>query len=110
MVRYTNEQMKKDLKVFLSKVKKKYPLEKALLFGSRARGDYFLDSDVDVVLVSEAFQGRITERMGEMMFLWTAPVDLEPLCYTSEEFKKKKKQIGIVQQAVKEGVDLTAMA
>lgn len=110
MVNYTNEQLKKDLKLFLTKVQKKYPLKKALLFGSRARGDYFLDSDVDVILVSEHFAGRATERMSDVIPLWTASVDIEPLCYTPEEFNKKKKQIGLVQQAIKEGRDVTAMA
>jgi len=34
------------------------------------------------------------------------PLDIEPLCYTPEEFEKKKKQIGIVSRAVKEGIEL----
>gem|GEM_PF-4438397 len=31
---------------------------------------------------------------------------LVPLCYTPEEFEEKKKEIGIVRQAVEEGIDL----
>lgn len=107
MVKYTNEKLKKDLSLFIKKVKKHYVLEKALLFGSRAREDNFLDSDADILLVSDSFKGKLmSERMSDILVYWTAPIDLEPLCYTSEEFKRKKKQFGIVQQAVKEGVSI----
>ncbi|MCJ7675294.1 MAG: hypothetical protein MUO33_09105 [Sedimentisphaerales bacterium] len=32
------------------------------------------------------------------------PIEIEPLCYTPEEFEAKKKQIGIVIEAIKEGM------
>lgn len=44
--------------------------------------------------------------MGDIIYEWDGPVDLEPLCYTPEEFEKKKKQIGIVSEAVKEGIEI----
>ena len=34
------------------------------------------------------------------------PLEIEPICYTPEEFKLKLKEHGIVRQAVKEGIDL----
>jgi len=34
------------------------------------------------------------------------PIEIEPLCYTPEESEAKKKQIGIVSEAIKEGVFL----
>ncbi|MBI2151376.1 nucleotidyltransferase domain-containing protein [Candidatus Woesearchaeota archaeon] len=109
MVKYTNEKLKKDLSRFIRKVQQNYILKEALLFGSRARGDNFLDSDVDILLVSDNFKGKLmTERMSDILTYWTAPIDLEPLCYTAEEFNRKKKQFGIVQQAVKEGVSVNS--
>ena len=107
MVKYTNERMKRDLKKFLRLTKKNYNIKKAILFGSRARGDYFLDSDVDIILVSENFKNfKFTDRIANISEFWNSPVDLEPLCYTPEEFERKKKQIGIVRQAVKEGIEI----
>lgn len=103
---------KTDPKVndFLRRVKKKYKIEKAILFGSRARGDYFKESDYDLILVSSQFEGVFfTKRISKMYSFWKHyPLEIEPLCYTPEEFEKKKKQIGIVQQAVKEGIEITA--
>lgn len=99
--------MNKDIKKYLKIVKSKFNLSKALLFGSRARGDYLFDSDVDMILVSEDFE-KITfrKRMGELLDGWTAEVDLEVIGYTPEEFLRMQKRMGIVQQAVKEGKDL----
>ncbi len=95
----------KSLSHLIRQVKKKYPLDKALLFGSRARGDHLLTSDVDVILVSKDFNRiNFRKRMAEVLGYWNEGVDLEPLCYTPEEFERKRKEIGIVQQAVKEGI------
>jgi hypothetical protein len=93
---------------FVKKVAGKYKVERAILFGSRARGDHFNDSDYDVIIVSPDFQGIFfTERIARMYEFWEYfPLDIEPICYTPEEFEKKKNQIGIVQQAVKEGIEI----
>ena len=108
MVTYTNEMMFKHLKKLLKKIQKEYEVRKMLLFGSRARGDYFLDSDVDIIIISPQFEGVFfTQRMANISEKWEGKVDIEPLCYTPEEFERKKKQIGIVKQAVKEGIEIT---
>ena len=107
MVKYTNERMRRDLKKFLNKVKKNYNIRNAIIFGSRARGDYFLDSDVDLMLISNDFKDiRFTDRIGDIIEFWNPPIDLEVICYTPEEFEKKKKQIGIVKTAVEEGIEV----
>lgn len=105
MVKDTNEKIKKVLKNYIKRINKKFRIEKAIFFGSRVRGDYFLDSDVDLILVSKDFEKlNFRERMGEVIGEWDASVDLEVICYTPKEFEKKKGQIGIIPQAVKEGV------
>lgn len=93
---------------FLARVKKKYKIEKAIFFGSRARGDHFQNSDYDLILVSSDFKGIFfTRRISLLYPFWKYyPLEIEPLCYTPEEFKQKKKQIGLVQQAVKEGIEV----
>jgi hypothetical protein len=107
MAKYTNERVKKILKIYLKKINKKFRIEKAILFGSRARGDYLLDSDVDIIIVSKDFgKLKFKERMSEAITEWNEYIDIEPLCYTPEEFERKKKQLGIVHQAVKEGKTL----
>ncbi len=93
---------------FVAKVRRHYKLEKAILFGSRARGDQFNDSDYDVLLVSDDFKGIFfPQRIARMYDFWAHyPAEIEPLCYTHDEFEQKKKELGIVRQAVAEGINL----
>ncbi len=95
------------LKSHLTFLKRKFGPERIILFGSRARGDNLEDSDIDLLVVSEKFKNiDFRDRLIQAYGLWDKKEDLEQLCYTPEEFEVKKKQIGIVQQAVKEGIKL----
>lgn len=50
---------------------------------------------------------RFTERLASVRDLWTLPERLEVLCYTPAELERKRGQIGIVSEAVREGRELT---
>ena len=78
-----------------------------VLFGSRARDDWLLTSDVDILLVSNDFKElTMIQRISKILEQWRAGVDLEPLCYTEEEFSRMKTRIGIVKKAIEEGKEL----
>jgi len=93
---------------YLKKVKKEFNPDKVILFGSRARGDFQKDSDYDLLIVAKKFKGiNIYERSVAAYHLKrNVPVAMDILCLTPEEFEKRKKQIGIIQEADKEGVTL----
>ncbi|MFH0876242.1 MAG: nucleotidyltransferase domain-containing protein [archaeon] len=93
---------------FINRVRKKYNVKKAILFGSRARGDNFKDSDYDILIVSPDFKGIFfSQRIARMYDFWDKlPTEVEPFCYTPEEFEIKSNQIGLVSQAVKEGIEI----
>ncbi|ODS42310.1 MAG: hypothetical protein MSIBF_02990 [Candidatus Altiarchaeales archaeon IMC4] len=94
-------------KDFMGRVGKDFRISRGILFGSRARDDYLLDSDIDLLIVSEDFKGIFfTERMSRMYDFWDYGIPLETLCYTPEEFEKKRMQIGTVREAVKEGIEI----
>jgi predicted nucleotidyltransferase len=107
MVGFSDDKVAKWIADWKKKVGRKYNPDLLLLFGSRARKDHLLESDVDVIIVSKRFENvKWPDRLGDVSELWDGYVVLEPLCYTPEEFRKKKSQFGIVQQALKEGVEL----
>ncbi len=83
---------------------------KILLFGSRAKGTFKKTSDYDFLLVSPEFKKwGWEERSAKVYFLKrNIPASMDIFCYTPEEFERKKKQMGIVQQAVKEGIEIKA--
>ena len=89
----------------LKRMKKKLKIGSIFLFGSRARGEELLTSDVDVIVVSKKFEGiPFRKRPDTFLDYWTLPVDLEVLCYSPDELKRKRKEIGLVQEAMKQGV------
>src|SRR3989338_11596466 len=98
----------KQLHQFRKRVNKDTPVTRMILFGSRAWGKPHRDSDVDLLIVSSMFRRRRLLKRGINLYQhWNLDYPVDFLCYTPEEFEKKKKQIGIVRQAVEEGIEIT---
>lgn len=95
----------KSLKAFKKKLSKKYPVEKMILYGSRARGDFLKHSDVDIIIVSSAFKDiPFSLRMYEAGKYWQEDLALEAFCYTPEEFAYKEKESTYMKHILKEGI------
>lgn len=92
---------------FVKRLKRGVSLDRVILFGSRARGDWLLDSDVDLVIVSPDFEGRpFNERVGEVLRSWKGRVNLDPICLTPREFSERSRRITIVREALRTGIRL----
>jgi len=95
----------REIKLFIRRLKKDFLIEKILFFGSRTREDYFKNSDIDLMIVSEDFEGiDFTKRMSMMYDYWNFDYDADFLCYTPREFDKLSKMITIVREAVRKGI------
>lgn len=94
-------------KRFAKALKKHVSVNQLILFGSRARGDNFVTSDYDFVMVSREFSRKpfITRASGLYKF-WHSKCDLEVLCYTLGEWHRLKDERGILLNAQHEGVRL----
>jgi len=101
---------KQTIKIFrehLRFLKRSFDPERVIIFGSRARGDHLEDSDIDVIVVSKKFNKiDFRERIIKAYGLWDKKQSLDIICYTPEEFEKKRNQIGIVKTAVEEGIEI----
>ena len=92
---------------FLKRIQGEYHIEKAILFGSRARGNNLKDSDIDLILVSDSFEGiPFPDRPSKLYRFWKGGLPLELLCYTTKEFEAKRKRIGLLRNALQEGIEL----
>lgn len=101
---------KRDLEIvkkFKKSISKIMPVEKIILFGSRAKGKIHEWSDFDLVVVSDNFKGTVSfKRCLTICDSWDYDYPVDFLCYTSEEFDRLKNKITIVQHAVKEGIEI----
>lgn|SRR3989338_2002539 len=101
--------IKKELADFVKKAGKIVKLKKVILFGSRARGDSRTSSDIDIILISKNFENvPYYARADRFYLLWQYPegVEIDIICLTEKELALKKKQIGIVKEAMKEGIEI----
>ena len=90
---------------FKKELGKDIKVDKMLLFGSFARGDYRRWSDIDLLIVSKDFRNiKKVKRPVKLYDYWTYKYPVDFLCYTPEEFKRLSKRITIVREAVKEGI------
>jgi len=95
------------LKEFKKKVSKDYPVNKIVFFGSRVSGRPHRWSDIDLLIVSNKFRKMdFIQRGAKMYDYWNLNYPVDFLCYTPKEFNKKKSEISIVREAVKEGIEI----
>jgi len=95
----------KEIKKFKERVSRKYKVDKIILFGSRARGSYKKESDVDLTIISKDFKKiKFLDRSRGLYLTWGAEYPVDFFCYTPEEFKKMKKRLTIGRMIHKEGI------
>ena len=95
------------LKEFKKKISTKIPIDQMILFGSRAHGKPHRWSDFDLIIVSKKFRNvdSLKRSLGFYEY-WNIEYPVDFLCYTPEEFNKLKKQVTIVREAIREGIEI----
>ena len=98
----------KGLKDFKIRVSREFTIKKMILFGSMATGEAHKDSDIDLIIVSQSFRKASFWKQAIALYdYWDLDYPVDFLCLTPEEFEKRRKQVGIVSEAVKEGIEIT---
>lgn len=84
-----------------------FPVSRAIVYGSRARGDATEDSDIDLLVVSELFDIEPRARVGELWRL-AAEVDvhLEPVPVGERRFVEDRVS-PLLEMARREGIAVT---
>ena len=95
------------VKKFKRNINKSIKVDKLILYGSRAKGNFHRYSDFDLLIVSPDFKGiPWYKRPAKFYLMWKEDYPLEILCYTPDEVKKRVDRIGIVSEAFKEGIEI----
>ena len=77
-------------------------VQKAILFGSLARGDVMPFSDLDLIIVQET-DARFLDRLEPFYAGLDLRVDADILVYTPEELAEMQTWNRFIQQALREG-------
>lgn len=92
---------------FKEKLMTKVAIDKMVLFGSRARGDFGRNSDFDLIVISDDFEGEKSFRRAiGFREYWDIDSPVDFVCLTNDEFNAKKNEIGIISEALKEGMEI----
>ena len=107
MDRGTDPVLRRFTRKGLPALRRRYRPTLVLVFGSRARGEALADSDLDLLVVSERFRNvPFLQRAARLLEDLALPYPIDVLCYTPEEFARKRAELGIVSQAVEDGIAL----
>jgi len=102
--------LKRFLEALLNKIVQKFDPRELWLWGSRIYGNPHHDSDIDLVIISDRFRNiRLLKRRS--YFLRTIEFskypdleDIDPFCFTPEEFEKKKQDPWMFKELFEKGV------
>jgi len=83
------DSIKKIVKNYVRRLKENnIPVQKALLFGSHAKGIPRKDSDIDIAIVSTSFKGdRFSDRRLIVPFRRGLDSRIEPMPFTPDDFE-----------------------
>jgi len=75
-------------------------VDRIILFGSYARGDYTKGSDVDLIVISPFWRNlEYIERLSILYKVWDKEIDANFVALTPDEFSKKVSESTVLRDA-----------
>jgi predicted nucleotidyltransferase len=100
-----SERRKRELARFLKRLKRELGVVEVYIFGSRAYGNPLLESDLDMIVVSEEFGKRsFIENMELLSRMWDGSFTVEMFPYTPEQLRKYSERKTVVSEALRKGI------
>jgi len=107
MAQATDSRLEEFRSKFLPRLVAAFRPSLVIAFGSRARGEGLKWSDLDLLIVSECFRNiRWLDRPVRVLESLELPFGVDLLCYTPDEYARKRQELGIVQTASEQGIVL----
>src|SRR5216117_3729099 len=105
------EDAQRIAKNYVRRLARDITIHQAILTGSRAKGSYLEDSDVDLIIVSDDFSKmQLPERLRYLQKQWKSKIPLEEFGYTVNEFATLRQKSTYIKEAVRTGIVLVPAA
>ena len=105
--RTNNSEIKDALQKYCNEVVRRLNPACLILYGSRAKGTFTSESDVDIIVISNNFEQDFLSRIKSLIDLNTTNLSIEPLGYTESEFEIMLESFRLTAlDSVSEGVAL----
>ena len=108
-----NSEVERAIALFLDALRRKYAVDEVRLYGSRARGDFWPDSDVDLAVVLRGPRGDIWDTAREFAditfdILIETGVPLAPMAVWRDDFDhpEQTKNPALIRNIHREGIRL----
>lgn len=89
---------------YLLRVKEKFDIERAYIFGSYANGTASKDSDIDIALISSSFSGnRFIDNVHAGELTWGIDTRIEPVTFRPEDFTSQNM---LASEILRSGIEL----
>ncbi len=100
------ENIRNIVEDYLKDLSSEIQIDKAVLFGSYAKGNYDLDSDIDLAIFSDSFKDM--DRIESIKYLLKRArkyrgTDLQPISFTIQDYEEK---LGIVEEVLNTGIEV----
>jgi predicted nucleotidyltransferase len=91
----------------LPKIIESFRPKRVILFGSRIKSTAYEDSDIDVIVVSDAFINvPFVRRMSLILQTVKFPKHIDYICYSSDEFERQKNKSSLLVDALEHCEDV----
>ncbi|MBI2669060.1 nucleotidyltransferase domain-containing protein [Candidatus Woesearchaeota archaeon] len=79
-----------------------------ILFGSRAKKKAKKTSDYDFLIISPKFKNVDREKRAARIYFLKRkiPAPRDIICLTPKEFEERKAKIGVIKEAIQEGIEI----
>ena len=103
---YSKDEVIALIRTFVEDLRRDFPINRAFLFGSYARGQIKDYSDIDLALICPAITSANSFELNQKIFhrAMLFNVELEPICFSPEEFEQE--QLPIIQDIKQSGVEI----
>jgi len=104
-IKLPNVPYKNALEAYLKSLFDKLSPSFVVLYGSAARGDFGVGSDVDILIVAEELPAKLDDRLRLLFSINPTTAPLEPIGYTPKEFEELlRRRQATALYAMEEGI------